>query len=136
MLLNRQRKVSFATGEVSAFLAGLERELTGGREMDVRVVSDAAMRRYNRRYRAVDSPTDVLSFTPGDLLISAEAAHRQARRFGHRVEVEIKILALHGALHLLGYDHEDDRGKMARLERRWRRHFRLPDGLMERVHAL
>ncbi len=133
MLLNRQRKVSFARKEISAFLEDLARELAGGRELDVKVVSDAAMRRFNRRYRRVNSATDVLSFSPRDLLISAETAGRQARRFGHPVETELKILALHGALHLAGHDHERDNGRMARLERRWRRHFHLPLGLIERT---
>jgi len=114
------------------FLARLEQELSPGRELAVCLVSDAAMRRYNRRFRRQDAPTDVLSFEPSDLLISAEAAARQARRLGHSLEQELKVLALHGLLHLLGYDHERDRGQMARLERLWRRRLGLPVTLTER----
>ena len=152
MVLNRQRKVPFRRREVAEFLARLQAEVAGGREIALCVVSDAAMRRYNRRFRAHDAPTDVLSFPPGqtsagasrragtpcagmagDLLVSAETARRQARRVGHSVEEEMKILALHGALHLLGYDHERDNGEMARLERRWRRRLGLSPALTERV---
>ena len=111
----------------------LERKVAGGREIAVCVVSDSAIRRYNRRYRGHDSATDVLSFPPCDLLVSAETAQRQARRLGHSVEVELKVLALHGTLHLMGHDHERDRGEMARLERRWRRRLDLPLALTERI---
>jgi probable rRNA maturation factor len=67
-----------------------------------------------------------LSFEPCDLMISAETAERQAREFGHSIEIEMKVLALHGALHLMGYDHEKDRGRMARMEREWRTRLGLP----------
>ena len=133
MLLNRQRKVLFRRREVADFVELLERQVARGREIAMCVVSDAAMRRFNRRYRREDSPTDVLSFPPGDLLVSAEMARRQARRLGHSLEAELKILALHGALHLMGHDHERDGGAMARLERRWRRRLGLPRALTERL---
>lgn len=132
MLINRQRRIAFRRDEVSAFLERLEHEVVKDREVAVAVVSDAVIRRYNRQYRHVDKPTDVLSFEPCDILISAETARRQARRLGHSVEAEIKVLALHGALHLLGHDHETDGGRMARLERRWRKRLDLPASLTER----
>jgi probable rRNA maturation factor len=131
VLFNRQRRVRFRRAEVDAFLTRLEREIAG-REIGVAIVSDAAIRRYNRQYRKIDKSTDVLSFEPNDLVISAETARRQARRFGHSVEDEMKVLALHGVLHLMGHDHERDRGEMARLERRWRKRLGLPVALMER----
>ena len=134
MLLNRQRRVKFRRAEVAAFLARLEADVAG-REIGVAVVSDAVIRRYNRRYRKINRATDVLSFEPDDLVISAETAQRQARRLGHSVEEEMKVLALHGVLHLLGHDHERDRGEMARLERRWRRRLGLPVALTERRSA-
>jgi probable rRNA maturation factor len=134
VLLNRQRRVRFRRAEVEAFLARLEREIAG-REIGVAVVSDAVIRRYNRRYRKINESTDVLSFEPDDLVISAETARRQARRLGHSVEEEMKVLALHGVLHLTGHDHERDRGEMARLERRWRRRLGLPVVLTERPSA-
>ncbi len=71
----------------------------------------------------------------GDILISAQRAQHQAERLGHSVEDELKILLLHGVLHLLGYDHERDHGAMSRLERRWRRQLGLPAGLLERGAA-
>jgi len=110
----------------------LEHALARGREIAVCVVSDDAIRRHNRRYRNKNEATDVLSFPPTDVLISAETARRQARRLGHSLEAELKILALHGTLHLMGHDHERDRGQMARLERIWRRRLDLPLSLTER----
>jgi probable rRNA maturation factor len=71
----------------------------------------------------------------GSLAISAQRARAQGKAFGHDAETEIRILMLHGLLHLLGYDHETDAGRMARAEKRWRTHFRLPNGLIERVRA-
>ena len=139
-LLNRQRRVKICAARLRAFLTRLEREVAPGRAFAVCLVTDAAMRCYNRRFRGIDAPTDVLSFSDGsdgragDLLISAETARRQARRLGHSVETEIRILVLHGLLHLMGFDHEAgrDAGRMARAERRWRERFGLSRGLIER----
>ena len=69
----------------------------------------------------------------GDLAISLGRARAQARVFGHRTEDEVRILMLHGLLHLLGMDHETDNGRMARAEKRWRARLRLPNGLIERT---
>lgn len=116
--------------------------------VSVALVTDAAMRRLNRRFRGVDRATDVLSFpdsggfaprTPGtrprvlgDIAIATGVARRQAHRYGHSLRTEIRTLALHGLLHLLGYDHERDRGEMARVEERLRRRTGLPAGLLVR----
>jgi probable rRNA maturation factor len=99
----------------------------------------------NRRYRSMDKPTDVLSFADdsagrqgsrelGDIVIATGVARRQARDAGHSYQTELRVLALHGLLHLLGYDHEDgrDRGRMARAEARLRRKGGLRAGLIER----
>jgi probable rRNA maturation factor len=89
----------------------------------------------------MDYATDVLSFpsaiagTLGDLAISLPRARAQARDFKHTTEIEIRILMLHGVLHLLGYDHETDSGRMARAEKRWRTQLKLPNGLIERVQV-
>jgi probable rRNA maturation factor len=132
VLVNRQRRVKFRRAEVAAFLERLEREVAG-REIGVAIVSDAVIRGYNHLYRKVNKSTDVLSFEPDDLVISAETARRQARRLGHPVEEEMKVLALHGVLHLMGHDHERDQGQMARLERRLRKRLGLPVALTERA---
>jgi len=96
----------------------------------VALVSDRKMREFNRRYRGMDSTTDVLSFPAeaddapsgerhlGDIVISVTTAAQQARQARHSLSRELKLLALHGYLHLLGYDHEVDDGSMVRLERR------------------
>lgn len=115
--------------------------------VSIALVSDAVMRRLNHDYRQVDRPTDVLSFPAadaggrppgrgdllGDLAIATGVARRQAREMGHSLGVELRILALHGVLHLLGYDHEADQGEMGRLEERLRRQAGLPVGLIARA---
>jgi probable rRNA maturation factor len=113
----------------------------------IALVSDARIRHLNRLYRRTDRATDVLAFPAGstrqpdggrsgrylgDVAIATGAARRQARRYGHRLAVELRVLALHGLLHLLGYDHDRDHGLMARIERTLRRRGGLPAGLVER----
>jgi probable rRNA maturation factor len=109
--------------------------------VNVLVTGNAELRSLNRRFRAQDQPTDVLSFPPapgfrnrlaGDIAISADIARQNARRLGHSAAQEIKILALHGVLHLVGYDHEHDQGTMAGKEADMRRALGLPPGLIER----
>ena len=103
------------------------------------VSDDRQVRDANRRFRSVDRPTDVLSFPDGedgymgDILIAAGAAASQASELGHTVEEEIQTLALHGLLHLAGYDHETDEGEMRRAEDLLRRKYGLPTGLIGRV---
>lgn len=102
------------------------------------LVPDAAMRRLNRRYAGAAHVTDVLSFPSGrfshlgDIVIATGVAARQAREAGHSVDAEVRTLALHGLLHLVGYDHATDDGTMARVERRLRRKGGLEEGLIER----
>ena len=127
------------------FASKLEAEVAAGSSFDCLVTTDAELRRLNRDFRGHDTPTDVLSFPIagpwplatgphlGDLAISLPRARVQARQFGHTLEHEIRILMLHGLLHLLGMDHETDRGRMARVERLWRARLGLPAGLIERV---
>lgn len=104
----------------------------------IALVSDRRVRQLNARYRAKNSPTDVLSFAAeepgflGEIVIASGVARRQARDAGHPIQVELRVLALHGLLHLLGYDHERDDGRMARVERRLRRKGGLREGLIER----
>ena len=139
--LNRQRKVAIDDEAVERFLARLSRAAAPGREFAVLVAGDEFVRRANVRYRGKRGSTDVLSFPDGeggrlgDILISAGRAARQAAEFGHPVETEVCVLALHGLLHLLGYDHETDEGEMAAVERRLRRKLGLENGLIERARS-
>ncbi|HEV2470406.1 MAG TPA: rRNA maturation RNase YbeY [Candidatus Sulfotelmatobacter sp.] len=119
-------------------VAGLRGDIT------VLLTSNAAMRSLNSRFRRLNKPTDVLSFPSGDktngtganpageIAISADIALRNALELGHAPAVEVKILALHGILHLAGYDHERDNGTMARKEAKLRRALNLPVSLIER----
>ena len=106
--------------------------------LTVAIVPDARVRALNRRFRQQDKATDVLSFPAeergylGDVVIAAGVATRQARDAGHSLRTELRVLALHGLLHLIGYDHERDGGQMARLERRLRDKGGLREGLIER----
>ncbi|MEP6918739.1 MAG: rRNA maturation RNase YbeY, partial [Acidobacteriota bacterium] len=144
---------------------GLARWLTGVAPARVRgdvavaLVTDPHIRRLNKTYRAKDLATDVLSFPAfetrppapgpripdpgsraavpalGDIVIATGVARRQAREAGHSFQTELRVLALHGLLHLLGYDHEDraDGGRMARTEARLRRKGGLASGLIARA---
>jgi probable rRNA maturation factor len=126
--------------------------------VSVAIVSDAHVQRLNRRFRGVNKPTDVLSFPSseprvpstgaaaleargpspeprvlGDIVIARGVARRQAREAGHSELTEWRVLALHGLLHLMGYDHERDAGRMRRVERRLRRKGGLREGLIDRA---
>lgn len=97
------------------------------------------MRALNRQFRGRDYATDVLSFPSdergflGDIVIAIGVAKQQAKDAGHSLPTELRVLSLHGLLHLLGYDHETDNGKMARVEATLRRKAGLPEGLIERA---
>lgn len=128
--------------DVKAFAKRLEQEVAGGRPFDCLIANDQELRRLNRQFRKLDHATDVLSFPAespdgflGQIAISFERAKDQAAEYGHNTAREIDILMLHGVLHLLGMDHETDRGRMSRAERKWRGLLGLPPGLIERVRA-
>jgi probable rRNA maturation factor len=113
--------------------------------VNVLVTNSSELRSLNRRFRKKDKPTDVLSFpslqaargevmrSAGDLAISFDIARENAKKLGHSVSDEVKILVLHGILHLAGFDHERDNGEMARQESRLRQQLKLDSGLIERV---
>ncbi len=140
-----RRTVGRALGD---WLASVAPARLRGR-VTVALVRDREVRALNRRYRGIDRATDVLSFPArngrddwpepagdapylGDIVIAAGVAERQAGEAGHSRLTELRVLALHGLLHLAGYDHERDEGEMARLERRLRRKGGLREGLIER----
>ena len=128
------------------FARQLEAKVAAGRPFCCVITDDGEMRRLNRRFRHKDAATDVLSFAAcgngsqaasgcslGELAVSFERAREQAAAYGHTSEDEVRILMLHGVLHLTGMDHERDSGEMDRTERRWRQRLRLPNGLIERT---
>jgi probable rRNA maturation factor len=127
---------------LAAWLAAVAPRRARG-AVTIAIVSDARVRALNRTYRQKDYATDVLSFPAeqgvtrppflGDIVIARGVAAHQARRAGHSLGTELRVLALHGLLHLIGYDHEQDRGRMRRLETRLRRKGGLREGLIERA---
>ena len=130
-IINRQRARRVDGGSLVRFveeLSGLEPPAAGD-SLALCLVSDRRMREMNRTFRGRDATTDVLSFPAGrvpgpergplgDIVISVPTAARQAGSAGRPLMLELKLLALHGYLHLLGHDHETDDGQMRRVERR------------------
>jgi probable rRNA maturation factor len=121
--------------DLRRFLKDLAREILPEQSVTCVIASDADLRELNQKFRRQDYPTDVLSFPPEDIAISFDRAAAQAVELGHSVEDELRVLMLHGLLHLAGMDHATDKGAMARAEIRWRKRLRLPSGLIERVTA-
>jgi probable rRNA maturation factor len=138
ILLFRRAGRGFSRKNLAAFARRLQAEVAGSRSFCCLLTDDRQLRRLNRQFLARDYPTDVLSFpgsdgSLGDIAISVDRARRQAAEFGHSLEEELSVLMLHGVLHLLGMDHERDRGRMRRAEVRWRRALGLPAALTERA---
>jgi len=128
VLLNRQRRRRVAATRLRRVLTRAARALDVTGEVALVLTGDRAVRTLNARYRGKDKATDVLSFPGpggseglGDIVISVETAARNARGLGRTLPQELDVLALHGFLHCLGYDHETDDGTMDRLEGRLRR---------------
>ena len=139
MIVNRQRRVPVATRPLQQFCERVRLQLGFAPDsVTVQLISDDAMARLNETFRRKRGPTDVLSFPAngartasaggyvGDIAISMETARRNARRFSRSLPEEMRVLILHGMLHLAGYDHETDRGEMHRLERRLRKRLGVP----------
>jgi probable rRNA maturation factor len=110
-------------------------------EVAVLVTGSREIQKLNREFRKKNKPTDVISFpsevdgVAGDIAISGDIAQANARKLGHEAAAELKILILHGMLHLAGFDHEVDAGEMARKEARLRKQLGLPMGLIERARG-
>jgi len=137
---------------LSRYLLRARRTVCLEGQVDVLLTDDKTVKRLNRDFRGKNKATDVLSFPAGDfaeaktkahgapdllelsgdLAISVDMARKQAAAIGHSVSTEIKVLMLHGLLHLAGYDHETDDGEMARREASFRKRLGLPQGLIER----
>jgi probable rRNA maturation factor len=133
-----------STRTLARFLTEAQTAVRLRGHVTVLLTTDVTMRALNRRFRGKNKPTDVLSFPSehlipgtekiaGDLAIGAEIALRQAMEQGHSLTTEIKVLMLHGLLHLAGCDHETDSGEMQLREQRLRKRLRLPLGLIERA---
>ena len=127
---------------LKCFARNVADTVANGRSFTCLVTNDRALQQLNRDFLGHDEPTDVLSFPSGetaalgDLAISVQRAAAQAAEWDHSLGDELHILLLHGVLHLLGYDHESDRGEMARAERKWRKHFALPQTLISRTRRV
>ena len=130
VILNRQRRHRVSVSRLVQFVNLLSQRLRlDSQTFTIVLVSDRAIGRLNRDFRNQDKPTDVLSFPTkpealphldkaglGDMIVSVETARRQAFSRHHSLERELGVLVIHGLLHLLGYDHEVDRGEMRRKE--------------------
>jgi len=142
LVILKRRVPGLSEASLAKFLVRARRAARLRGKVSVLVTGSRELQRLNQKFRAQDKPTDVLSFPAlsgaseglaGDVAVSAEIAAQNARQLGHEVAEEIKILVLHGVLHLAGYDHEHDHGEMARKEQQLRRALRLPVGLIERA---
>lgn len=147
LITYRRKPATLDADSLQSFAEVLRDRVARGREFHCRITNDAELRSLNAQFRGNDYPTDVLSFPVvhapirrvrsiplGDIAISIQRARTQASEYHHAPEDEIRILMLHGVLHLLGMDHESDAGQMKRTETRWRRKLGLPIGLIERMN--
>lgn len=145
MVIFRRTIAGLSAATLERFVLRARRAIHLRSTVNILVTNSLELRALNRRFRRVDKTTDVLSFpapeverstarrVAGDVAISADIARENAARLGHSVADEVKILALHGILHLAGFDHEHDHGEMARKESRLRRQLKLETGLIERA---
>lgn len=142
MIIVRSRSRHLSKTALEKFLVRAQRAVRLKGPLSVLITSSREMRSLNRRFRGKNKATDVLSFpaaaiakreSAGDLAISAEIAARNALALGHSVADEMRILLLHGVLHLAGYDHETDDGEMAEREASLRKALGLPAALIERA---
>ncbi len=138
------RALGLSRAGLNGFLRRAQAAVGLAGEVDVLLAGDRTLRRLNREFRGKDKATDVLSFPAaeelagefaGDLAISLDTAARQAAAQGHALRDEVRVLLLHGLLHLAGMDHEVDGGEMAAREGVLRKDLRLPDGLIARVEG-
>ena len=155
MLIDHYREHSLALPELRRYLHQARRAAGLRGKFSVCLTDDEEVRVLNARFRGMDKPTDVLSFPAeaeddefpspepaaapgaylGDIVISLDTAARQAAALGHDLDQEVRILILHGLLHLAGYDHETDQGEMRELESQLRSRLGLVQGLIARAEA-
>ena len=144
LVIFQKRVADLTSSALDRFVARARRAAGLKGIVNVLLTSNAEMKSLNRRFRGKDKPTDVLSFPAepaarkqfaGEIAISAEIATKNARSLRHSPAEEVKILVLHGILHLRGYDHECDNGQMAMREKKLRAKLRLPLSLIERTDS-
>jgi len=149
LVILHKKVAGVSAGTLERFVVRARKAVGLRAPVNVLVTSSSAVRSLNRQFRNQNKATDVLSFPApapsrdsrnrprlaGEVAISADIALQNSLRLGHPVGQEIKILALHGILHLAGFDHERDNGEMARKEQTLRRTLKLPAALIERVQA-
>ena len=145
LVILRKRIAGLSSSTLERFVLRARRAVHLRDTVNVLVTSSFELKSLNRKFRGADKATDVLSFpaprvaartarrVAGDVAISADIARENARRLGHSMADEVKILVLHGILHLAGFDHERDNGEMARKESRLRLQLKLEAGLIERA---
>jgi probable rRNA maturation factor len=139
LITYRRKPATLDAESLQSFAELLRDRVARGREFHCRITNDAELQSLNAQFLGKNYATDVLSFPNqnteagmGDIAISIQRARAQARECRHSTEDEIRILILHGLLHLLGMDHESDSGRMKRTETVWRKKLSLPAGLIER----
>jgi probable rRNA maturation factor len=147
VVILRKRIAGLTSSMLERFVLRARRAVRLRDSVNVLITSSSELRSLNQRFRGADKATDVLSFptlpstsrktkrVAGDVAISADIARDNARRLSHSVADEVKILVLHGILHLAGFDHERDNGEMARKESRLRLQLKLEGGLIERARV-
>ena len=150
MILERRKTKELSRLALARFANRAQRATGVAGEVNILLTGEAEMQRLNLQFRGKPHATDVLSFphapaggsaslaqpdlalAGGDIAISLPAARAQAAEHGHNLLTEVKVLILHGMLHLAGHDHERDHGQMRRIENHLRAQLRLPPGLIER----
>jgi probable rRNA maturation factor len=147
VVILRKKVAGLNAAALERFVSRAGRALKLRGPVNVVVTNSRELRSLNRDFRKIDNPTDVLSFPSaalpgnhvphiaGEIVLSADIAQKNAVHLGHPVANEVKILALHGLLHIAGYDHERDNGQMAALEKRLRLQLKLEPGLIERAQV-
>jgi len=140
VIVERRKSKDLSRLALARFASRAQRVAGLAGEVNILLTGDSEIRRLNLQFRRKDEATDVLSFPSGqplvggDIAISLQTARAQAATIGHDLLTEVKVLILHGMLHLAGHDHESDRGQMQKLERRLRAELNLPAGLIERAN--
>ena len=140
MIILKKKLAGVSERSLETFAARARKAAGVHGQVQVLITSSEELRQFNKRFRRKDKPTDVLSFPAvidgeaGDIAISADIARENAYRLGHSLDEELRILILHGILHLGGHDHESDKGEMEALESELRDRLKLPSSLIERTN--